>query len=396
MARPRRAGAVRVLLVCVRYPPARGGVETHVQRLADGLAERGHGVEVATSALRSEFPFEHLSARERALDDEGPVRVHRFRARTMGGDAHWPWLEGLLPWLARNARRFDVVHAHSYGYHPTLCAALAARLASRPLVLTPHFHPPWSMELGPRRQRLRRAFDALAKGPLLGSADALLCVSRAEASLLQPPRPERVRIVPNGVEPEPFAAARGDALRKRLGLQGPAALFVGRMASNKGLATLLEAWVLVPGATLLLAGDGHLLPVLRARARELGLEERVRFLGALSDEELREAYAACDVAVLPSEYEAFGIVLLEAMAAGKPVVATRVGGVPEVVEEGKTGLLVPPGDARALAQAVAELLNDGKRAGAMGLEGQRRVRERYTWLGIVERVERVYQGLAER
>jgi glycosyltransferase involved in cell wall biosynthesis len=385
---------VRVLLACVRYPPALGGVETHVQRVAQGLAARGHDVHVATSTLRSEFPFEHLGLAGEERD--GPVRVHRFRAATLGGDLHWPYLRGLDRWLLRAARGFDVVHAHSYGFHHTVAALAAAKLACKPFVLTPHFHPHWSMECGPRRRWLRRAFDLAAKRTLLGAPDAVVCVSRAEAALLRAPRPERLHLVPNGVEPAPFARAAGAPMRARLGLEGPAALFVGRLASNKGLFTLLEAWQAMPrDATLLIAGDGHLAPRLAVRARELGLQGRVRLLGALSDEDLRASYAAADVFVLPSEYEAFGIVLLEAMAAGKPVVATRTGGMVEVVEEGRTGLLVPVGDTAALAEAMQGLLQDLPRARAMGEAGRGRVQEAFTWDAVTRRVEGLYEAMLQ-
>jgi len=385
---------VRVLQVCVRYPPALGGVEAHVQRLSQGLAARGHEVEVATSTLRSEFPLTHLAAAEMAGESAGPVRVHRFRAVSLPGDAHWPVLRGLGSWLARRARDFDVIHAHSYGFHHTLAAAGAARLASVPFVLTPHFHPHWSMELGPRRRHLRRAFDALAKRRLLEAPAAVVCVSRAEAALLGAHRPERVRVIPNGVDPARFEGAVQDGLRARLGVPGPMALYVGRLAANKGLPTLLEAWAKVPPeATLLVAGEGHLHAELGKQARDLGLDGRVRLLGRVDDATLLQAYAACDLFVLPSEYEAFGIVLLEAMAAGKPVVAARAGGVPEVVAEGATGLLVPVGDAPRLAEAVQALLADPVRARAMGEAGRRRVHQGFTWDAVVGQVEALYREL---
>lgn len=371
-----------------------GGVETHVQRLSGGLVARGHEVEVVASDLRSEFPFEPLRAEERAQDARSPVPIHRFPAATLGGDLHWTFLRGLSRWLAREARRFDVIHAHSYGYHHTLAALLAARLADKPFVLTPHFHPPWSMELGARRRHLRRAFDVAAKRTLLGSPDAVVCVSRAEAGELGAPRPERVHLIPNGVDPEPFRAAQGTAFRQRLGIEGPSALFVGRLASNKGLFTLLDAWQAMPkDMTLVIAGEGHLARPLAERTARDGMQDRVRLLGPLPDGQLREAYAASDLFVLPSEYEAFGIVLLEAMAAGKPVVATRAGGMAEVVEEGTTGLLVPVGDAPALAQAMQALLLDRPRAEAMGTAGRGRLEQGFTWDAVTGKVEALYGAL---
>ncbi|HEV8361602.1 MAG TPA: glycosyltransferase family 4 protein [Candidatus Thermoplasmatota archaeon] len=381
---------MRVLQVCIRFPPALGGVETHVHQLGAALAARGHAVEVATSDLRSEFPWARLAEEE--LVDAGPLAVHRFRAATLGGSAHWPWMQGLAGWLARRARTFDVLHAHSYGYHHTLAALLAARLARTPMVLTPHFHPHWSMELGARRQQLRGAFDATLGWTQRTQPDAIVCVSRAEAALLAA-RAGKVRVIPNGVDPAPWAAARGEGLRARLGVRGPVALYVGRLAGNKGLPTLLDAWARLPAGDLLVVGEGHLRAQVEERAARPDLAGRVRLLGPVPDAQLREATAACDVLVLPSEYEAFGIVLLEAMAAGKPCVAARAGGMPEVVEDGVTGLLVPHGDAAALAAALAQLANDPKLAAAMGRAGQQRVQDRYTWSAVAERTEALYREL---
>jgi glycosyltransferase involved in cell wall biosynthesis len=148
-----------------------------------------------------------------------------------------------------------------------------------------------------------------------------------------------------------------------------------------------------PRLRCLVVGDGPLDGALRREAEALGLAGHCRFTGARPD--VADLLAAVDVVVLPSLSEGLPFVLLEAMAVGKPVVATRVGGNPEVVEDGTTGLLVPPGDADALGAALARLLDDSAAAAAMGGRGQARVRERFTVRAMIEALEALYASLAE-
>jgi glycosyltransferase involved in cell wall biosynthesis len=157
----------------------------------------------------------------------------------------------------------------------------------------------------------------------------------------------------------------------------PAVAFVGALEGSKGVDTLLEAWPAVlqrfPDARLLVAGDGGARDRLRGTARRLGLDGGVRFLGSLSRGEVRALLDDSSLLALPSRSEGLGRVVLEAMARGRPVVASRVGGIPEVVEDGVTGFLVPPGDPGALGQAIVRLLEDPDRLVTMGNAGRRRV-----------------------
>ncbi|HVL87327.1 MAG TPA: glycosyltransferase family 4 protein [Candidatus Thermoplasmatota archaeon] len=387
---------MRVLTLAVRFPPATGGAETHAHAVASGLAARGHEVEVWTTDLRSERPLQRLPA---ADEPTAPFRVRRFRAHALPGEAHYVWWDGLLRELLARVRGFDVVHAHSYGYYHSVAAALAAPARGVPFVLTPHYHPPWSVMGGARRRRLRGLFDQ-AVGPWhVSRADRVIHVSRAEREAMAPLglAPGRSVVIPNGIDVAALRRADdgGARFRERVGLRGkePLIVFAGRLAQNKRVEDLLAGAAKLPDARVALVGpDAGARAFLSARARELLVSDRVLFAGELPYEVYVSALSAADVFVLPSEYEAFGIVLLEAMAVGTPVVATRVGGVPEVVVDGRDGLLVPPGEPSALAEAIARLLSDRPRAEAMARAGRAKA-EGFDWSRIVERTERVLADL---
>lgn len=392
----RGARGVKIVLACVRYPPAPGGAETHVRSLAEAYQRAGHDVVVHTSDLFTEYPF----ARRDLPREVNGVKVVRHPAQRLLGA--WTYMPDMPHALLQAAKDADVLHAHSYGYHQTVATARAARFDGTPFVFTPHFHPPWSMEGGRARRVLRGAFDRTLGRQVVREATRIIGVSRGEVEEMKrylPVDPAKVRIVPNGFDAARYREAPdGHAARRRLGVPegAPLVLFAGRLASNKGLHHLVPAFARAaaerPDAVLVLAGeDQGWRPRLEAMARELGIAERVRFTGHVPDAEYRETLAAADVLVLPSEWEAFGIVLLEAMACGVPCIATRVGGAPEVVEEGKTGLLVRYGDEAALAGALRELLADPARARAMGAAGRERAMSSFSWDAVAARTLDVYR-----
>jgi glycosyltransferase involved in cell wall biosynthesis len=149
-----------------------------------------------------------------------------------------------------------------------------------------------------------------------------------------------------------------EALRAELGLDGHVLAFAGRLGVQKALGTALEAVATMPGVTLVVAGDGPERAALERRMRELGVEGRVRFLGSVSRDDVLRLFRAADASVLPSAWENYPHTVVEALAVGCPVIATAVGGVPEVVRDGENGLLVPPGDPPALAAAVSRFFSD--------------------------------------
>ncbi|MEA3199858.1 MAG: alpha-maltose-phosphate synthase [Thermoplasmata archaeon] len=387
---------MRIVLACVRYPPAPGGAETHVRALARAYARAGHEVEVHTSDLYTEYPF---ARRDLPAEVDG-VRVARHRATRLLGA--WTYMPAMPRALREAAKDADVLHAHSYGYHQTVAAAQASRATGTPLVFTPHFHPPWSMEGGAARRALRKAFDPTLGRRVVRQAARVIGVSRGEMDEMKAHLPldeAKVRIVPNGFDAERYQTKpSGEGVRHRLGLapDTPLVVFAGRLASNKGLQHLVPAFARAAkghlNTHLILAGeDQGWRERLEAMAKDLGVADRVRFTGHLPDEGYRETLAAADVFVLPSEWEAFGIVLLEAMACGVPCIATRVGGAPEVVEDARTGLLVRYGDVPALAGAIEQLLANPERARAMGEAGRRRAMASFSWDAVARKTLDVYR-----
>ena len=374
---------------------------------------------------------------------DGPVRVRRYRASTLAGELHYPSMPGMVRALL--SEPMDVLHVHSYGYFQTLAGALKRRLQDGRssgndrrcgmggkdgkgkqggncpvLVFTPHFHPPWSMWGGEQRRAIReRIFDPLLGRWSVNAVDGLVGVSAHELELLQKWvgfDEQRSVVIPNGIhldhwDPppsgEPFIQRFGAKLwgqpdrsgqSGQSGKRGPLLLYAGRLASNKGLAYLLRALpgLLVREPDLRLAlvgadtGEGERL---RRLARELGVADKVVLTGHLDDELYRSAFGAADIFVLPSEYEAFGIVLLEAGVMGLPSVGTRVGGVPEVIVEGRTGLIVGYADVQGLEAALARLLADPQLRARMGEVARARVLERFGWRSVVDQVEALYLRL---
>lgn len=363
--RAERAGALRVLLVVDSLDG--GGAERHVVDLAVALRNRGHDVTVACSV--------------------GGVLAGAL------GDARVPLcaLVGRLvkrrvsPVFALRLRRlvrsgaYDLVHAHIYA--SAAAAALATAGTGVPLVVTEHTEAPW------RRRRSR----AVSRW-LYGRATRIVAVSTAISRLLASGygvRRDRLSVVTPAVLPLPAppSARRGGQL---VGL-------AGRLQASKGVDVFLRAAAqvrgLVPTARFVVVGDGPLRGELECLAAQLGMADHVDFLGFRDD--ARSVIASLDVLVVPSRTDGAPLVVFEAMAAGVPVLASAVGGIPDQIRHDVDGLLVPSGDPAAVAGALAGLLTDSERAVRLGAAGLRRAAE-FTHDSMVETLETVYRSALGR
>jgi glycosyltransferase involved in cell wall biosynthesis len=276
--------------------------------------------------------------------------------------------------VIRRARP-DIVHTHTS--KAGFLGRLAARMVGvRRIVHTPHGHVFYGY-YGPVATRAFIALERLAAR----FTERIIVLTDAEASqhlAVGVGRPEQFVTIPSGVDLERVQAASvsGPRVRRDLGIPGntPVLGAVSRLVPVKGLQHLIAAMPEIlrrcPGTHLAIAGEGEERATLEAQVKSLGLAPWVHFLGYRDDAEA--VIAALSVFVLPSLNEGMGRALVTAMALGVPVVATRVGGVPEVVEDGRQGLLVPPADAAALVKAVCDLLQDRSRAEAMGAAGRAR------------------------
>ena len=299
--------------------------------------------------------------------------------------------------LRRVRRRwpFDVIHAHMLVPDGWAAARVGAALGV-PAVATAHRADVLDV---PARGPLSRARVAEAVAALHQVCAVSASIGVAAAALATPRRP--VEVVPNGADTRVFAPREASEARRRLGVPdgGPVVSYVGKLVPRKGVDTLIEALGILhrrPGGAPLLvaAGIGELREPLEARAAELGVADRVRFVGKVPHDDVGWWMAAGDVFVLPSLSEGLPTVVCEAMNCGRPVVATAVDGTPEIVRDGETGLLVPPSDARALAGALARLVDDPVLAARMGARALEIGRERYTWEANARTMTRIYEALA--
>jgi glycosyltransferase involved in cell wall biosynthesis len=319
---------------------------------------------------------------ERAAALEVPVRRIAPLPLGLTGARRAPALARLL-----RRERPDVFHAHMSS--PLACKwGLAAALLARvPAVLG-------TVQVGayePDRSS-RRQLRALARG-----VDRYLAVSGEIAGELVERLgwpAEKVEVVYNAVDVERAAAPAPPGLREQLGGEArPLVLTPARLDAQKGHATLLEAVAEVPEALFLLAGEGPEREALEAQAERLGVGDRVRFLGRRED--IPQLLAACDVFALPSLYEGSSLAVLEAMAAGTPVVSSAIGGTEELIDDGRSGLLVPPGDARALAAALRRVLADAELRQNLAARARERVDAGLRREQMASRVTDVYRELLE-
>jgi glycosyltransferase involved in cell wall biosynthesis len=372
---------MKILLLTQRFPPALGGVETHVRHLAEGLTQHGDDIEVLTTDLRTDSPLERLPEE----DGEFPYPVHRVRAIKAAVLPHA--LGNVSPSMIGHvlSGHWDVVHGHAYGFFPTFAASLGGLLDRSALVLTPHSDPG-------RPSLEKRAFDRVVPLVTLRQAHRVIALTELEAGHLERLGVARGRIavIPNGVDMAEFAWGPN---RVRDG-DGTSVLFAGRCyPDQKGLEVLMHAVSQLPremAVHLRIVGeDWGGYAVVRDLARRLGIEDRVTLVGMLERSQLLDEFRRADVFVLPSLFDSFPIAILEAMAAGLPVIATRVGGVPEVVLDGETGLLVEPGDPKRLASAIEALASDEGARREMGKRGRARA-QLFSWDEVIARTRRVY------
>jgi alpha-maltose-1-phosphate synthase len=207
---------------------------------------------------------------------------------------------------------------------------------------------------------------------------------------------ERVRVIHNGIDLKTWKPSSAVATRKAFGIDGDYILFVGRTSRQKGMVHLLEAMNHVdPGVRLVCCTSAPDTPEIEEEiAAKVKQTPRCLWINTLlREEQYIELYSNCTVFCCPSVYEPFGIINLEAMACERPVVASRVGGIPEVVVPEKTGMLVPPGDAKALADALNSVLRNRDRAREMGLAGRKRVEEQFSWTSIAAKTAQMYEEL---
>ncbi|HEY7316194.1 MAG TPA: glycosyltransferase family 4 protein [Candidatus Binatia bacterium] len=374
-----------ILVITWNYPPRRGGIEYLLRNLCAGLRQR-HSVQVITAHARCEERFAEQIFRA-PVPGLIPFSLYAF------------WVGVVL--LLRSPVT-QVIFGGSVMVAPLV--VILARLSGRKAIVQAH------------------GLDVIYASKLyqtlcvrwLRSCDRILANSGYTASLVagKGVRTECISVIPPGVLTESFMKpTRMNAMQQTLGLRGKKnILFVGRLAKRKGVKEFIEkSFVRVvrelPDACFVIAGNNpsdaltHRADVaseIQAVVSNLGLQNHVRLAGSLSDDDVISLYHLSDVVVLPAlactdDVEGFGIVLLEAAAAGKPVVATRVGGIPDAVEDGKSGILVNAGDYEGFTQTLISLLLDAKKRALMGAYAKVRITEQFSWQRIVRQYEKTLE-----
>jgi glycogen synthase len=379
---------VKALLLTREYPPhIYGGAGVVVGQLAEALSRlmpvevRCFGERAATEsteqiALRGYTPWDRV----------GPGRDKPLYA---------PALETLSIALAMARDPVDAQVAHAHTWYADMAGLWIRMLHRIPLCVTLHSMEP----LRPWKA------DQLGSGYLLSSwiektaveaADRVIAVSRRmRVDILEHFQvdPAKVVVIHNGIDPDRFRRTQArDALARR-GVREPYVLFVGRITDQKGIFHLLEAAPkLPPGVQVVLCASAPDTPEIEARLKRVLPEHpNVVWIGEMVPvSEVVQLYSHAAVFVCPSVYEPFGLINLEAMACETPVVASAVGGIVEVVEDGKTGVLVEPAQPEALAAAIRGLLEDPARGRARGRAGRLRVEAQFSWRSVAERTREVY------
>jgi glycosyltransferase involved in cell wall biosynthesis len=317
------------------------------------------------------------------------IPLHEYRIGRLYSPATWL----RVCELARYLRRNDIQIVHSYGFYPHSFVLPAARLAGVPVAIASIRDT--GDVLAPRKRRVQELVCRLATC-VLANAEA---VGR---QLIQDGyNARKVAIIRNGILPPPFERSTEDGpVRRELQVppRAPMVAVLARLNDLKGISYFLDAIPLVlsefPDARFLIVGDGQKRQELEAYAERKGCAGKAIFTGFRMD--IPEVLKEISVSVLPSLSEGLSNVLIESMAAGVPVVATEVGGNPEIVEDGVTGLLIPPRDAGSLAQAIVFLLQNSEKAAFMGQEGRRRIASRFSLTRAVDETQRLYVSLLRK
>jgi D-inositol-3-phosphate glycosyltransferase len=383
-----------------------GGMNVYVRELARELGRMRVTADIYTRSQNPAIP--------RVVPITDGVRVVHLPA---GPPAPMPreevyehldeFVDGVEAFRVDHDVDYDLVHAH-YWLSGTAGLALRDRWG---VPLVQMFHTLGRLKNDATRNGAEREPDLriAEETRIVGAADRVVAatvVERAHLVRHYGADAARIAVIPCGVDTELFAPGEQVAARAALGLDDrPRLLYVGRLAPIKGLETLLDGMARLHAAGsrahLCIVGgdadeplDGH-EGELRVRLRRLGLGDAVTFVGAQPQERLRTWYVAADATVLPSYYESFGMVALEAMACGSPVVASRVGGLQTTVRDRVTGVLVPDHDPAALADALARVLDDADLRWRLGREGVRWAAQ-HRWPCVAEAVCREYAALVER
>lgn len=371
---------MNIMIVTPYFYPRRGGVENYTYSIAKILLQRGHGITVFTSGDCNS---------EEKVDGLDVIRI-KPNLRISNTPINYN-LISKISGLIRE-RNIDIVNAHTPVPFYADMAALACKLRQKPFVLTYHNDP---LKFSSYLKVLSVIYSSTLLKMTLKLSHRIITPSPyvyKESVIMEDYRDKMVWIPP-AVNIETYFPVDKWPVKKKV-------LFVGAMNrghDHKGVDVLLRAFRDVSkfhkDASLILVGTGDMVEYYQKMARDLKISESVTFKGAVDEETLIDIYRDSYVLVLPTKTiaEGFGMVLIEANACGKPVIGSRIGGIKYVIKDGETGLLVPPGDPDALADAIIHLLENPSLARMMGKKGRKMVEQNYKWQKVAEATEKILE-----
>jgi glycosyltransferase involved in cell wall biosynthesis len=374
---------MKIHWVAPHFYPETGGVETHVEQISNYLIERGHSVTVHTSAVsvtRETLP---------ETGELGDIKIKRYRPsfnRSFYMSRFKPafYLGDIIIMEGYPSLTNDYIVKKYYGKFPMVIYIQGVVL---PVTGT--------------ARRMKGLYDAMVGVKTLNLADRLIAMTDLEKKWCEGEgiSTDKIEIIPNGIPKEAFKKYDGKAPKKKFGLNRYL-LFVGRMYQEKAPLHLVNALDILkddfPDLGVIFAGpDQGEAAKVSALAKDKGLKDRVVYAGKVDEHEKYELLAGCECLVLPSQFEAQGIVFIEAWTQKKPVIGTNVGGVPYIVKNNETGLLYDYGDIDALSGHIRTILEKPAEAKRLGENGFSEAGQNWRWPVVIDRIEKVYEEAIE-
>lgn len=370
---------MKICMLSIDFLPNIGGIAAHVYELSKALVKQGNDVHVIT--LRRNFHEEKYQE----IDGVKVYRIYYPRLKIIGFFVYLFIVRLKVKELFKNGES-DIIHSHNI---PD--AMIASTFKNIPRVETEHSSGFLeAIERGKHKRLYRRLLSQVDHviGPSQELVDTFVKLGVER---------EKTSFIPNGVDLEKFnPRIRGDEVRKKYEIEpdGKVILCPRRLDPKNGVKYLIKAMPHIVSninnVRCLIVGDGIEMEDLKREAVELGVGDRVIFAGRVPNSEMPKYYAASDVVVLPSLKEATSIAGLEAMAMGRPLIGTKVGGIPQIIADGETGILAPPRKPEELAYTIVSLLNNNRKCDLMGLNARKRVEKEFSWEVIAKGSMEIY------
>ena len=381
---------MKICMLVEQWFPQVGGVENHVRFLTKGLTKAGHEVHIIVRNLK----LKGMLPQEIEKEFMENVTITRLGpASTFENDVGRAFYTALSSLKVIKDGSFDIFHAHSFT--ATIPALLAKHILKIPTILTIHTTHSGKWYSITRQILKSRIYNAIEKRTLFNNKfDRVITVNKSliETAVKMGVSRDKLVYIPNAIELEEFDSYKFEPSASD---KEKTVLFVGRLTPVKGLYTLLRAISLVLNEStnyqVLIVGEGPLKEDLAKFIFKNNLQKHVYLVGVQTGRDLIKLYKTSNVVVLSSYHEGCPVSILEAWAAGLPIVATNVGGTKEIVEHRKNGLLVPPGDPKALAKGLIKILTDEELARLLGANGRILVEKEYNWKIMVNKILAVYQ-----